>query len=273
MRSIEDNLYWTNRLHRDIELYGKTPPDVHPDELATWVLFEDDDILVVNKPGWLVCHPSKRGPLSSLVGAARVHTKCERLHLVARLDRETSGVVVLAKHSVAARKYQMAVQRRQVHKIYIAVLNGELDSPRRVEKPIGKCVDSLVHSKMQVRTVGEGKSAATSFSPIDCHDGYTLCKVETETGRRHQIRVHAQWLGHSIVGDKIYGPDEKLFVEFITNGWTDLHASSLPIKRHALHCHQYRFEFPEDAQQFVALVPSDIAALIAGKVGIQQLPV
>ena len=73
----------------------------------------------------------------------------------------------------------------------------------------------------------------------------TLCKVRPETGRKHQIRVHAEHLGHRVIGDKIYGPDETLYIDFIEDGWTARHESMLPLKRQALHCYSYTFEFPD----------------------------
>ena len=85
-------------------------PLVDLDEMQRWIVREDDDLLVINKPGWLVCHPSKNGPLSSLVGTVREYTKADKLHLVARLDRETSGLIVFAKRPAVARKYQMAIK-------------------------------------------------------------------------------------------------------------------------------------------------------------------
>ncbi|MFC1759178.1 RluA family pseudouridine synthase [Planctomycetota bacterium] len=254
-------------MHREVDLHGKVPPDVQPDELKTWILFENLDLLVINKPGWLVCHPSKRGPLSSLIGAARLHTGADTLHLVARLDRETSGVVVLAKNRVAARKYQMAIEHRRVRKTYVAVLQGELTSAARVDQPIGKCTNSAVYSKMGALDTGDRKNAVSIFTPLDSRNGYTICSVEIETGRRHQIRVHAQWLGHSIVGDKLYGPDENLFLEFIEHGWTKLHDAALPIERQALHCFRYAFDFEGEgeAKEYIAPVPNDMRDLCREK--------
>jgi len=258
-------------LPHEFLLYGPKPPDVDPDEFESWILFEDDDLLVIDKPGWLVCHPSKRGPLSSLIGAARSHLETDRLHLVARLDRETSGVVILAKNPEAARKYQMAIESRRVRKIYFAVLTGELASSARVDLSIGKCTTSPVYSKMRVLAEGDAKDAVTTFTPIESSSGYTTCRIEIETGRRHQIRVHAEWLGHAVAGDKLYGPDEQLFLEFIEQGWTERHAVSLPIQRQALHCLQYTFDFDGESQVFTAPVADDIRSLCCDKLGFSAL--
>ena len=124
--------------------FGASAPLVDLAELRSWILRDDDDLLVINKPGWLVCHPSKNGPLSSLVGAVRELTGAEKLHLVARLDRETSGLVVFAKRPAMARKYQMAIQNRIVRKVYLALLEGELGEPIRVEQSIASRKQGLV---------------------------------------------------------------------------------------------------------------------------------
>jgi len=245
-------------IHDSAFPFGKIPPDVNLDDFTSWIIREDDELLVVNKPGWLVCHPSKRGPLSSLIGAVREYTGLERLHLVARLDRETSGLVILAKNSIAARKYQTAIEHRRVAKTYLGILTGELQDSIRVNQPIGACNNSAVYVKQQVTLTGENKSAATHFEPLSHANGATFCKVTPETGRRHQIRVHAQWLGHPIIGDKIYGLDENLFVEFMDNGWTERLAAKLPMYRQALHCYQYRFCFDDGEEEFVAPIPNDM---------------
>ena len=98
---------------------GKEAPLVDLRELESWILSRDENLLTVSKPGWLVCHPSKRGPLSSLVGACKVLTGLDTLHLVSRLDRETSGAVILALNRQTARDYQMAIQAREVEKTYL----------------------------------------------------------------------------------------------------------------------------------------------------------
>src|SRR5271154_6902111 len=106
---------------------------IAPAELESWILHEDERLLVVDKPGDVVCHPSKHGPWSSLVGAAREHAGLETIHLVFRLDRETSGVVVLAKDPGMASRLQKAVQDRRVGKAYLAILTGEMAGAATVD--------------------------------------------------------------------------------------------------------------------------------------------
>ena len=111
---------------------------ITPDELESWILRNDSRFLVFNKPGSIVCHPSKHGPWSSLIGAAREYLGVERLHMPSRLDRETSGVVIFAKSAEWGSRLQKAVQLRALDKTYLAILEGELAEPRIVDQPLGK---------------------------------------------------------------------------------------------------------------------------------------
>ena len=202
-------------------------------ELSQWTLYEDAQLLVLNKPAHVVCHPSKWGPGSSLAGACREYLGLRKVHMPSRLDRETSGVVVVAKSYPDASRLQRAVQRRQVRKVYHAILTGELRGPVRVDQPNGKAPESAVSVRRAV--VPGGAAAITDFEPLACRLGLTLVRVIPHTGRNHQIRVHAQWLGHPVAGDKLYGPDETLFLEFLEFGWTERHAALLPLDSQALH--------------------------------------
>ncbi|MCB1105075.1 MAG: RNA pseudouridine synthase [Cephaloticoccus sp.] len=203
-------------------------------ELRSWIVHEDDAVVVLNKPGDVVCHPSKAGPWSSLVGAVRVGLGLANVHLVFRLDRETSGVVVIAKTSAMASRLQKAMQQRRVGKAYQAILTGELREPVTVNQPLGDDTASPVFIKTTVRP--DGVLAVTHFIPVTTANGFTLARVVTETGRKHQIRAHAHWLGHPLIGDKIYGPDDRLYLEFIDTGWSESMAQKLLLPRQALHC-------------------------------------
>ena len=161
---------------------------MEPDELETWILEEDDDLIVLNKPGWLVCHPSKNGPWSSLVGAVREARNLERIHLVSRLDRETSGLVVLAKHRKSASQLQTAFAQRRTKKRYLALLKGHLEEERRTESNLENDPESPVHVQQRVSFGGRGKSAETQFRPLEYWGENTLVEVIPITGRKHQIR-------------------------------------------------------------------------------------
>jgi 23S rRNA pseudouridine1911/1915/1917 synthase len=276
---------------------------IAPQEVPPWIVYEDEQLLVVNKPGDIVCHPSKAGPWSSLVGALREHTGLPTVHLVFRLDRETSGIVVLAKNSETARRLQMAMQKRRIGKVYLAVMTGVLRGPVTVDQALGDDVNSVVFLKSAVTPYGQrsvthftplavvegtGPAAARSASaaippgsadaalspaPIVRPDamqtdagpaaGFTLVRVVTETGRKHQIRAHAQWLGHSLVGDKIYGPDARCYLEFIDHGWTENLQRRLLLPRQALHCAEIDLRAAGFDHVFTAPLPDDLRAFCA----------
>jgi 23S rRNA pseudouridine1911/1915/1917 synthase len=130
-----------------------------------------------------------------------------------------------------------------------------------VNQPLGDDVGSPVFVKSTVRA--DGQAAVSHFTPLAAAGGFTLARVVTETGRKHQIRAHAQWLGHSLVGDKIYGPDARLYLDFIDRGWTAELAARLLLPRQALHCAEidlraaglpeiFRAELPQDMREFCA---------------------
>jgi 23S rRNA pseudouridine1911/1915/1917 synthase len=236
---------------------------IAPEELRAWIAHDDARLLVIDKPGDVVCHPSKDGPWSSLVGAVREFAKLEAAHLVFRLDRETSGLVVFAKDARMASRLQKAVQERRVAKAYFALMTGELCEPVTVDQPLGDDTGSPVFVKSMVRA--DGQPAVTRFTPIATGGGFTLARVVTETGRKHQIRAHAQWLGHSLVGDKIYGPDARLFLDFMDHGWTDALAAKLLLPRQALHCAEIDLSRAGVETKFGAPLPRDLAKFCAAR--------
>ena len=231
--------------------------EITPAELASWVVFEDDRLLAVNKPALVLCHPSKHGPWSSLIGACREYTGLETLHMPSRLDRETSGVVVFAKDRELGSVLQKAIEQRRVKKKYRAILKGVLDAALTVDQPIGLDGTGVVHIRQWVRA--DGAPAVTKFVPVEVRGGYTLVDVMPHTGRMHQIRVHAAWTGHPLVGDKIYGPDQQLFLDFLERGWTPDLEARLELPRHALHASRIEFECPErETFAFEAPLPADL---------------
>lgn len=245
-------------------------PLIDPAELPTWILEEDADFIAFSKPGWVVCHPSKNGPWSSLVGAVREWRGGETMHLVSRLDRETSGVILIALNREAASKSQKAVERRWVSKTYLAILEGEMSEPQLVDAPLRPDTASPVLVK---QCVGEGPDARTAvsfFEPLARGNGYTLARVELHTGRKHQIRAHAQHIGHCVVGDKLYGRDERLYLDFCERGWTERHARELELPRQALHAARLAFKSPEFQRTFSAPLPQDMRGFCLEKIGMTR---
>lgn len=214
------------------------PPLVDPVELRRWVMLEDERLLVIDKPGWLVCHPSKNGPWSSLAGAVREEFKPDAIRLIYRLDRETSGVIILAKTEAVGTRLGKAVLKRQIGKLYVALLEGELPAKVTINQPLGPDPTANVTVKQRVVPAGEtgAQEATTIFHPLLARNGFTFVGVELVTGRKHQIRAHAEWLQHRVVGDKLYGPDPGLYLEFASQGWTARHSALLGMTRQALHC-------------------------------------
>ena len=240
-------------------------PKINPTELTSWIIEEDADYIVIDKPGWVVCHPSKDGPWSSLVGAIR-EMRGGKVHLVSRLDRETSGVLLLAKHEAAASAAQVALEKREVEKTYLTLLEGELNQTTVVDQPLGPDAASRIAVKTTV--LAGGSPSTTHFEPLKCAAGYTLARVQLPTGRKHQIRAHALWLGHPVVGDKLYGRDESLYLELVEKGWTDRHEQSLALPRQALHAARLEFKPPRLVRTFIAPLAADMRAFINQQMGV-----
>jgi 23S rRNA pseudouridine1911/1915/1917 synthase len=248
------------------------------DELRGWIFAEDEEVVAINKPGDVVCHPSKAGPWSSLAGAVKAGLGLEKAHLVFRLDRETSGIVLFAKTEKAASRLQRAMQDGRIRKTYLVVLVGELQATAGggmeegegilVDQPLGDDEASPVFVKTCVRA--DGKSARSRFRPLACAGGFTLAEVKIETGRKHQIRAHAQWLGFPVVGDKIYGPDARCYLEFIDHGWTPSLEERLLLPRQALHCARISLEGNAaglGAQAWRAPLAGDLRAFVRERLG------
>ena len=265
------------------------PPLVDPAELRSWVILEDENLLVIDKPGWLVCHPSKNGPWSSLAGAVREEFKLDAIRLVYRLDRETSGVIILAKTEAMGRRLGKAVLGRRIGKLYVTLLEGEMTGAVTANEPLGPDLAANVTVKQRVVPGGsEGAQVATTiFHPLIARNGFTLAAVELVTGRKHQIRAHAEWLARRVVGDKLYGRDPGLYLEFAAQGWTTRHSELLGMTRQALHCaaidlrttgldYLLRAPWPADmarfAQRNMALSADDVQQLIDAFVA-EKLPV
>jgi 23S rRNA pseudouridine1911/1915/1917 synthase len=221
------------------------------------IVFEDERLLVLNKPAGLVCHPTKGDEFSSLVGRVRIHLGPE-YHLINRLDRETSGLVLITKEDTAARALRRAWEKRTVRKIYFAIVHGHVkDESGKISERLGRDLDSHVAIKDCVRA--DGLAAETTFRVARRFEkggrAYSYLEVEPHSGRKHQIRIHLAHLGHPIVGDKIYGGDEMLYIDFIAHRLTDEQRERLILPHHALHAQ--RLEFPMQNEQLVFEAPPE----------------
>lgn len=226
-------------------------------------VYEDAELLVVNKPADLVCHPTKGDVYSSLISRLRLHLgEASHPQLINRLDRETSGLVLAAKSAEAARELRRLFETRAVRKEYLAIVHGRVENPQGlIEAPLGKDTESPVAIKDCVRP--DGSPAATEYrvekifqqtlpGEPERQEWFSLLRVLPRTGRKHQIRLHLAHLGHPIVGDKIYGGDETIYLALVERRLTDAHKRRLILPHHALHAQRLTFNWREREWDFQA---------------------
>lgn len=248
-------------LQQDDVLIYDAPPFREPDaDLNYSIIMESDHFFAVNKPGNLLVHKKGASVTHNLIYQLR---ECHvppypTADIVNRLDRETSGIVLISKSKAVLPKLTALFSDRLVQKEYIAVVHGEM---KQVQGVITHSLKPDPHGAIRSKQIvaEDGKSAETGFERLAVWDGYSLVKLFPKTGRTHQLRVHMLSLGHVIVGDKLYGLSEEQF-----NEWRKSPDSygELEFPRQALHCCGLSFSFACEEWHIEAPLPEDMRTLI-----------
>lgn len=214
---------------------GKMPA---PCKMDIDVVYEDDDIIVLDKPAFLPVHESRNHIGDTLSNFVAYHCKEDTaFRAVYRLDRDTSGLVLVAKHELSAAKLA-----GNIKKDYYAVVSGVIDSDGTVDAPISRCGDSIIKRKVSP----DGEKAITNYYPVSQKNGNTLVRFNLLTGRTHQIRVHMEYIGHSLLGDSLYDGDCSV------------------MNRQALHCKDIYFTHPitNEKMHITSAFPADMTEVI-----------
>jgi 23S rRNA pseudouridine1911/1915/1917 synthase len=229
------------------------------------VLFEDAEVMAVDKPAGLLMHSAGQKWAYGLIGLARDARPDAAIDLAHRLDRDTSGVVLITKTVDANRAMKDAFQSRRVSKTYWALVRGVPDWEETVcDAPIGSAIGSSVELKMGVNP--DGAHARTRFKVLQRLSTYALVGCKPLTGRTHQIRVHLFHLGFPILGDKLYGQTDDIFLEHLRVGPTERVRAAIGFPRHALHARSLAFPHPRSGQvlRVRAPLPADMRAIVEG---------
>ena len=244
------------RLRAGEEIVVTVPPpapaDLRPEPIPLAVVYEDADVLVIDKPAGMVVHPAPGHDSGTVVNAVLARLPDVRVNgtarpgIVHRLDRDTSGLLVIARHERALAALQRQFKERGVRKVYLALLDGVVEPDEgTIDAPIGR--DPRNRQRMAV--LREGRPAVSHFRVLERFARHTLVEVRIESGRTHQIRVHCAFIGHPVAGDPVY-----------RRGARD--DPGLP--RQFLHAHRLGFTLPGDGwREFVSPLPPDLAEPLA----------
>lgn len=214
------------------------------------ILYEDEDILVINKRADTPIHPSIHNHYNTLANAVAFHYQSQGksfiYRCVNRLDRDTTGLLIIAKHVLSAAILSKMIQRREIHREYLAITDGILPESGTVQAPIARKEGSALERCVNFE---QGEEAVTHYRPLLCKNGYSLVSICLETGRTHQIRVHMKYIGFPLIGDFLYHPDYRM------------------MSRQALHSHRLEFLHPITGAQMVleAPLPQDMQWILSGE--------
>jgi 23S rRNA pseudouridine1911/1915/1917 synthase len=240
----------------EVRIPPPVPSGLVGEDIPLDIIFENEDLIVVNKPAGMVVHPAAGHDSGTLVHAVLGYDPDmegiggeERPGLVHRLDKETSGLIVLAKNERAHRWLQDQFRLRTVEKIYLALVDGKPPTPTgRVEASIGR--DPSHRKKMAIVPAGKGRESVSEYKTLESFKEHTLLEFHPFTGRTHQIRLHCQFLGCPIVGDTVYGKKK----------------STVEIDRHFLHAARLKIILPNESKPrvFEAELPEELVVVLDG---------
>ena len=239
---------------------GAAETSALPEAIALAIIHEDAEVIVIDKPAGLVVHPGSGNWQGTLLNALLHHcpglASIPRAGIVHRLDKDTSGLLVVARTLLAQTSLVRQMQERTVHREYLALVHGRLERDGEVEAPLGR--DPANRVRMAV--VGAGKEARTHYRVLEKFDGTTLLECRLDTGRTHQIRVHMQSIGHALVGDPVYR-NRRLNR---TSGTTAAGGAVAKFPRQALHAARLEFVHPGTGQsaRFESPLPEDFRLLL-----------
>jgi len=232
--------------------------------LALQIVYEDDALLVIDKPPGLVVHPAPGHASGTLVNALLFHCQTlsgvggeERPGIVHRLDKDTSGLLLVAKHDRSHRHLSAQLQARQLQRRYVALVRGRLPALQgTIDAPIGRHPQ---HRQKMAVVTRDGRAARTHYQVLDAWGPCSVLRLALETGRTHQIRVHLAHIGHPVIGDPLYGPGPLRWP-----GHASLEQALGAFPRQALHAEQIRFQHPDHEEwfAFTSPLPPDMATLL-----------
>lgn len=244
---LNDTLHTDDHLTiriQENESSEKIPPVEHPLD----IVYEDEDIIVINKPAGMPIHPSQNNYYNSLANALAYYYQQKGEHFIFRctnrLDRDTSGLTVIAKHMLSSNILSAAVRRHDIHREYLAIVRGNVTPESgTIDAPLSRKEGSIIERMVDFEN---GERAVTHYKVIDHKNGHSLISLYLETGRTHQIRIHMKHIGFPLVGDYLYNPD----MEYIS--------------RQALHSHRLKFTHPITGKtmEFVAPLPEDMQKIL-----------
>lgn len=193
---------------------------IEPVQLPFDIVYEDEDLMVVNKPADMPVHPSMNNHDNTLANAVawycREKGECFPYRCINRLDRNTTGLLILAKHMLSAAILYGQMRERKIHRTYLAIVKGRIEEPGVIDLPIGRKEGSAIERMVDPE---HGERAVTRYKPIQKGDDWTLVQCVLETGRTHQIRVHMSYLGHPLPGDFLYCPDDHTMERQPLHSW------------------------------------------------------